>query len=118
MHPLIWSVLLLAFGLGLAMLEVFIPSAGILGFLSLSAIVTAIVLAFSFGGTTAGFLFLGWRVLYGDIVKSRLENLTLKLEKTYKRFISLLIARIKAYGLKWYRWYSKIGNTTNISIPE
>ena len=59
MHPLIWSVLLLAFGLGLAMLEVFIPSAGILGFLSLSAIVTAIVLAFSFGGTTAGFLFLG-----------------------------------------------------------
>ena len=59
MHPLIWSVLLLAFGLGLAMLEVFIPSAGILGFLSLSAIVTAIVLAFSFGGTTAGFIFLG-----------------------------------------------------------
>ena len=59
MHPLIWSVLLLAFGLGLAMLEVFIPSAGILGFLSLSSIVTSIVLAFSFGGTTAGFLFLG-----------------------------------------------------------
>ena len=59
MHPLIWSVLLMAFGLGLAMLEVFIPSAGILGFLSLSAIVTSIVLAFSCSGTTAGFLFLG-----------------------------------------------------------
>ena len=59
MHPVIWSVLLLAFGLALAMLEVFIPSAGILGFLSLSAIVTAIVLAFSFSGTNVGFLFLG-----------------------------------------------------------
>ena len=59
MHPVIWSVLLLAFGLALAMLEVFIPSAGILGFLSLSAIVTAIVLAFSFSGTIVGFLFLG-----------------------------------------------------------
>tara|TARA_Y100001934_G_scaffold274494_1_gene366984 strand:- start:1937 stop:2527 length:591 start_codon:yes stop_codon:yes gene_type:complete len=59
MHPVIWSMLLLAFGLALAMLEVFIPSAGILGFLSLSAIVTAIVLAFSLSGTTAGFLFLG-----------------------------------------------------------
>ena len=59
MHPMIWSMLLMIFGLGLAMLEVFIPSAGILGFLSLSAIITAIVLAFSFSGSTAGFLFLG-----------------------------------------------------------
>ena len=59
MHPIIWAILLLSFGLGLAMLEVFIPSAGILGFLSLSAIITAIVLAFYFSGTTAGFLFLG-----------------------------------------------------------
>ena len=59
MHPIIWAILLMSFGLGLAMLEVFIPSAGILGFLSVAAIITAIVLAFSFGGTTAGFLFLG-----------------------------------------------------------
>ena len=49
----------MAFGLGLAMLEVFIPSAGILGFLSLSAIISAIVLAFSFSGTTVGFVFIG-----------------------------------------------------------
>ncbi len=59
MHPTIWSILLMAFGLGLAMLEVFIPSAGILGFLSLSAIISAIVLAFSFSGTTVGFVFIG-----------------------------------------------------------
>ena len=59
MQPIIWAILLMSFGLGLAMLEVFIPSAGILGFLSLTAIITAIVLAFSFSGTTAGFLFLG-----------------------------------------------------------
>lgn len=59
MHSIIWSILLMTFGLGLAMLEVFIPSAGILGFLSVSAIIAAIVLAFSSSGTTVGFLFLG-----------------------------------------------------------
>ena len=59
MSPIIWAVLLMSVGLGLAMLEVFIPSAGILGFLSVAAIVTAIVLAFTSGGATIGFLFLG-----------------------------------------------------------
>ena len=59
MSPIIWAVLLMSVGLGLAMLEVFIPSAGILGFLSVAAIITAIVLAFSSGGATIGFLFLG-----------------------------------------------------------
>ena len=59
MSPIIWAVLLMSVGLGLAMLEVFIPSAGILGFLSVAAIITAIVLAFTSGGATIGFLFLG-----------------------------------------------------------
>jgi len=59
MSPIIWAVLLMSVGLGLAMLEVFIPSAGILGFLSVAAIITAIVLAFNSGGATIGFLFLG-----------------------------------------------------------
>ena len=59
MSPIIWALLLMSVGLGLAMLEVFIPSAGILGFLSVAAIITAIVLAFTSGGATIGFLFLG-----------------------------------------------------------
>ena len=42
----IWAVLLLALGLGLAALEVFIPSGGILGFLACSAVVAGIVLGF------------------------------------------------------------------------
>jgi membrane-bound ClpP family serine protease len=42
----VWSILLLVLGLGLAVLEVFIPSGGILGFLSFCSILAAIVLGF------------------------------------------------------------------------
>jgi membrane-bound ClpP family serine protease len=59
MNPMIWAILLIVLGLGLVMLEVFIPSGGILGFLSIASIIAAILLAFSFGGTTAGFIFMG-----------------------------------------------------------
>ena len=47
-----WAILLLTAGLGLAILEIFFPSAGILGFLSAIAIVTAIVLGFRDGPLT------------------------------------------------------------------
>jgi membrane-bound ClpP family serine protease len=46
MDPWIWAVLLLSLGLGLAVLEVFIPSGGILGFLACSSVVAGIVLGF------------------------------------------------------------------------
>jgi membrane-bound serine protease (ClpP class) len=42
----VWSILLLVLGLGLAILEVFIPSGGILGFLSFCSILAAIILGF------------------------------------------------------------------------
>ncbi|NLF08512.1 MAG: nodulation protein NfeD [Pirellulaceae bacterium] len=42
----IWASVLVALGAGLAMLEVFFPSAGILGFLAASSLITAVVLAF------------------------------------------------------------------------
>jgi membrane-bound ClpP family serine protease len=42
----IWAILLLAAGTGLALAEVFFPSAGILGFLSLVALVGAVVMGF------------------------------------------------------------------------
>jgi membrane-bound ClpP family serine protease len=46
MDPWIWAVLLLALGLGLAVLEVLVPSGGLLGFLAVAAIVGAIVVGF------------------------------------------------------------------------
>jgi membrane-bound serine protease (ClpP class) len=55
--PLVWAGLLLLLGLALVMTEVFIPSGGILGVVSLGAIVAAIVLAFVNRGAFAGFMF-------------------------------------------------------------
>jgi membrane-bound ClpP family serine protease len=51
-----WAIVLLAGGFGLAILEVFFPSAGILGFLSVCAMVAAIVVAFQGpNGVAVGF---------------------------------------------------------------
>jgi membrane-bound serine protease (ClpP class) len=46
---LVWAILLLVLGLGLAILEIFFPSAGILGFLAASSILGAIIMAFRQG---------------------------------------------------------------------
>lgn len=54
----VWAVLLLVLGMGLAIMEVFFPSAGILGFLAASAVVAAVVLGFQYG-TGTGFTILG-----------------------------------------------------------
>jgi membrane-bound ClpP family serine protease len=58
MDPLIWAGLLLLVGLVLIMTEVFVPSGGILGVLSFTAVVAAIAMAFFQGGALAGLLFL------------------------------------------------------------
>lgn len=47
MQPWVWAAVILTAGLALAMLEVFVPSGGILGFLSVTAVVAAVVLAFT-----------------------------------------------------------------------
>ncbi len=52
-----WAVLLLTLGMGLAILEMFFPSAGILGFLSVCSIVAAIVMGFQ-AKPLVGFLIL------------------------------------------------------------
>jgi len=49
MQPWFWAVCLLAIGLAMAVLEVFLPSGGILGFLSVLGLVGAIVMAFREG---------------------------------------------------------------------
>jgi membrane-bound ClpP family serine protease len=59
MDPLAWSALLLLLGLMLVLVEVFVPSGGVLGFLSIGSLMAAIVLAFYHRGVEVGFLFLG-----------------------------------------------------------
>jgi membrane-bound ClpP family serine protease len=49
MENWIWPILLLAVGLGLAFLEIFLPSAGILSFFSAAALFAAILLGFRYG---------------------------------------------------------------------
>ena len=57
MDPWIWAVLLLVLGTGLAVLEIFFPSAGMFGFFSAVAVLAAIVLGFQ-QGPVAGLLIL------------------------------------------------------------
>jgi membrane-bound ClpP family serine protease len=62
MTPLAWAILLLAFGLLLVVVELFVPSGGVLGFISLAAIVAAIVMAFRYS-PYAGLVFLSLAVV-------------------------------------------------------
>ena len=58
MNAMFWTILLLAVGLLVMVLEVFVPSGGILGFVSVVAIIAAIVMAFVEQGPAVGMLFL------------------------------------------------------------
>jgi len=57
MNPIVWAILLMVIGLALVVLEIFIPSGGILGFLAVVSVVGSIFMAFSGAGTTIGFAF-------------------------------------------------------------
>jgi membrane-bound serine protease (ClpP class) len=46
MEPLFWPILLVIVGLVLVVLEIFIPSGGILGFLAITSLLVGVVLAF------------------------------------------------------------------------
>jgi membrane-bound ClpP family serine protease len=59
MNTLVWVLALLLIGLAVMVLEVFIPSGGVLGFLSVVAILAAIVMAFVQQGLTFGVAVLG-----------------------------------------------------------
>lgn len=58
MNPYIWVFGLLVIGLLVMVLEVFIPSGGLLGFISIAAIVAAVATAFAEQGIGAGLLVL------------------------------------------------------------
>jgi membrane-bound ClpP family serine protease len=65
MDPLVWSALLLVVGLILAVGEIFIPSVGVLGFLSMASMLAAISLAFYTHGVGMGLLFLALTAVAG-----------------------------------------------------
>jgi len=56
--PLVWSALLLLLGLTLVMVEVFVPSGGVLGLMSVGSLVASIALAFYHKGVEVGLIFL------------------------------------------------------------
>jgi membrane-bound ClpP family serine protease len=62
LDPLAWAVILMLAGVCLAVLEVFIPSGGVIGFLSIVSVLSAIALAF-YRGPWYGLSFLGAAVL-------------------------------------------------------
>jgi membrane-bound serine protease (ClpP class) len=62
MDPLIWAILLLLLGLTLVIVEVFVPSGGVIGILSIAAVVGSVVTAF-WQSPTTGVTFLGIAVV-------------------------------------------------------
>ncbi len=55
--PWVWAAMLIVVAIGLAVLELFVPSGGILAFLSIASIVAALILAFMSGPVVGlGFL--------------------------------------------------------------
>ena len=67
MSPWIWTILFVLSGLVFAVLELFLPTGGVLAFFSLAAFCTAVVFAFhqgmEFGLTFLGILMIGLPVL-------------------------------------------------------
>ena len=63
MNSILWVVLLMMVGLSVMALEVFVPSGGILGFISVTAIVAAIATAFLELGAVAGMTVLAMTVV-------------------------------------------------------
>ena len=57
MTPLIWCIIILAIGLGLIFMEMFIPSAGVLSGLAAIAVLSAVILAYVNCGPFVGTIF-------------------------------------------------------------
>ncbi|HVX15412.1 MAG TPA: NfeD family protein [Pirellulales bacterium] len=67
LDPVAWAVLLMLLGVSLAVLEIFVPSGGVIGFLSITSVLCAIALAF-YRGPWYGLSFLGTAVVALPIV--------------------------------------------------
>jgi len=68
MDPLLWSLLLMAIAIGLVVLEVFIPSAGILGGLSAIAVIASVGIAYYRLGPAYGTMMLAVALVAFPIV--------------------------------------------------
>ena len=55
----------------------------------------------------AAIVFWAWRCLYAEVVGARKENRCMSPSKAYANLIRMAYTRVKAYGAKWYRWYSR-----------
>lgn len=62
LDPVVWAVILMLVGVSLAVLEIFVPSGGVIGFLSIVSVLSAIGLAF-YRGPWYGLSFLGAAVV-------------------------------------------------------
>lgn len=67
MTPMVWAVLLLVLALALFVLELFIPSGGVLGFLAAAALVGSLVFVVRAQGWLAGFFYLGALTVFGPM---------------------------------------------------
>ncbi len=63
MDPIVWTILLMILGLALVVLEIFIPSGGILGFLALCSIIGSVAMAFQYHDAKTGFVFVAIAVV-------------------------------------------------------
>ena len=66
----------------------------------------------------AAILALGWRCLYAEIIRCRVDQKwdDLDLQSALKRTVSMLITRTMAYGEKWKRWRRRTKNTTRAKL--
>lgn len=90
MDALFWSILLLLVGLGLMLLELFVPSAGVIGVLAALAIVGSVVMAFT-GGWVSGSIMLAATLI--------------------------LVPAIIAAGIRWWP-YTPIGRLLVLQTPD
>lgn len=67
MDPLAWSILLTIAGCALLVLEVLLPSGGLLSVLSLGSFIAGIIIAFRTGGPTTGLTFVGVVIIAGPL---------------------------------------------------
>ena len=55
----------------------------------------------------AAIIAIGWRCLYAEITRARIEGTEIKINQALRRTFAMLISRVKAYGEKWKLWYNK-----------
>ena len=60
----------------------------------------------------AAIIFWAWRCLYAEAVGARKDNRCMLPTKAYANLVRMAYTRVKAYGAKWYRWYSRQHRTT------